>query len=91
MKVLSVIIVIGLFVLAVQLSAKFLLRLINEFEKKQSSKNNPYIKYHKSKIKNDNDYQDYLKWLEKEGSGVPVDKVVTPEDARVERKFKSLL
>lgn len=53
-------------------------------------KNNPYINYHKSKMNNDEHYQDYLYWLEKKGNGVPVDKMVSPEDKKAERKIKDL-
>ena len=79
-----------LFALAVSLTAKFLLRSINRWEKKKSLKNNPYIQYHKTKNKNDENYQDYLEWM-RGAHGVPVDKVVMPEDAKAENKFRQLL
>lgn len=65
--------------------AKFLLFVINYYKSK-----NPYIQYHKMKNQNDDDYQDYLEWLKKEGRGVPVEKMKSPEDVRAENKIKKL-
>ena len=57
---------------------------------KKENLNNPYIDYHKSKMKNDKDYDEYLKWLDKNGNGVPVEKQLTPEDKKAENKIKKL-
>ena len=57
---------------------------------KKENLNNPYIDYHKSKMKNDKDYDEYLKWLDKNGNGVPVEKQLTLEDKKAENKIKKL-
>lgn len=88
MKALQTIFVIGLFVVLVRYTAKFLLSKIVKYEKK---KNNPYIKFHKLKMKNDEDYQDYLEWIKKEGSGVPIEKLLSFEDYKAEQKIKKSL
>jgi hypothetical protein len=51
---------------------------------------NAYINAHKLKMKNDKDYEEYLKWLEKNGEGVPFNKVTTPEEKKAENKIKNL-
>ncbi len=52
---------------------------------------NPYIQMHQIKDKNDQNYDEYLKWLDKKGYGVPVPKIQTPEEKAVEDKFKKML
>lgn len=91
MKLLAILLLLFLSVVAAQFIAKSLLKSIAKFEDRQRLKNNPYIQYHKAKMKNDNDYDDYLLWLEKEGEGVPVGKMIAPEDQVAENKLKKLL
>lgn len=71
-------------------AAKFLLFVISYSERNSKPSKNPYIEYHELKNKNDDDYQDYLEWLKKEGRGVPVEKMKSPEDVRAENKIKKL-
>lgn len=73
----------------IQLAAKLILLLF--FPEKKKTDNNPYIIYHKTKMQNDKNYEEYLDWLEKHGDGVPVDKVLTPEDKKASKKIKKLL
>lgn len=52
---------------------------------------NPYIQYDQLVRKNDKWYSDYLNHLSKNGGGVPVKKVRTPEEIEADRKIKSIL
>jgi len=70
--------------------ARFLLKSMKAMEDRSSITNNPYINYHKLKDKNDANYDQYLNWLEKNGSGVPVEQVKAPEDVIAENKIKRL-
>lgn len=51
---------------------------------------NPYIKAQLIKDKNDRDYEEYLKWMEKHSSGVPFQKIMSREDFEAEKKIKNL-
>ena len=84
---------LGIFVLAFFISktAKFFLGKITRWEERQKQNENPYIKYQKFKSKNDENYDEYLRWMEKHGDGVPVEKFTTPEDAKAEKKYKDLI
>lgn len=64
---------------------------MNQYETNQAKEKNPYIQYHKFKNQNDQNYDDYLKWLEKEGHGVPINKVVSKEDAIADKKINKML
>lgn len=75
---------------AIRYSAKFLLSLINKSQEKNKSNSNPYIAYHKSKMENDKNYDEYIEWLDENGNGVPVDKVKSPEDVKAEKKINQL-
>ena len=44
---------------------------------------NPYIKTHKRKWKNNSDYKEYLRWLHKQGGDVPLNKANFKEDVEV--------
>lgn len=46
---------------------------------------NPYIIAHQEKMKNDMMYDDYIKWLDKNGHGVPIPKIKSPEDIQAEK------
>lgn len=52
---------------------------------------NLYINAHRVKIDNDRQYDEYLKWLNKKGEGVPIPKVMTKEDAEAEKQIKRLI
>jgi predicted phosphoadenosine phosphosulfate sulfurtransferase len=74
-----------LFVFAIQHIAKLLLAIMKRNE-------NPYIRFHKLKMKNETYYQDYLKWLQKkDSSGVPIEKAQSIEDYNASEKIKRLL
>lgn len=55
-------------------------------EKKKKSLENPYIDFHKRKIKNDTDYEKYLKWCEKELK-IPMDKQVFIKEVEANEKY----
>lgn len=75
----------------IQQTAKQMLRVFSIDKKRKALRDeNPYIRYHKFKNKNDQNYEEYLEWLEKEGEGVPVDKIKMPEDIQAENKIKKL-
>lgn len=44
---------------------------------------NPYIKTHKRKWKNEVHYQEYLKWLDKKGGDMPLKEVKFKEDVEI--------
>lgn len=44
---------------------------------------NPYIKTHKRKWKNELHYQEYLKWLDKRGGDLPLMEVKFKEDVEI--------
>lgn len=48
---------------------------------------NPYIKAHLSRMKNDQEYQDYLEWLDRSGGDLPFDKWKTKEEMDFESKI----
>jgi predicted phosphoadenosine phosphosulfate sulfurtransferase len=72
-------------VFAIQYIAKLLLATMKRNE-------NPYIRFHKLKMKNETYYQEYLKWLQKkDSSGVPIEKAQSIEDYNATEKIKRLL
>ena len=91
MGMVSALLIIVFIALLISGTAKLLLKLMNRYEVKRSKEKNPYIQYHKFKNQNDQNYDDYLKWLEKEGHGVPIDKIVSREDFEAEKKIKKML
>jgi len=57
--------------------------LIKRSEKKQiqtDNIDNPYIEAHLIRRRNDNDYEEYLKWLDDNGGGLPINKILTREE-----------
>lgn len=44
---------------------------------------NPYIKTHKRKWKNERDYQEYLRWLDKKGGDSPLNEVKFVNDLEI--------
>lgn len=72
----------------IQQVAKFVLR---KFYNQKPIDNNPYINYHKTKMINDDNYEDYLEWLKnKDVYGSPVEKFEAPEDVEASKKVKIL-
>lgn len=66
------------------------LKLVNAifspFEKKDED--NPYIKAHRVKMQNDKMYNEYLKWLDKNGGDIPFEKWKTREEKKFDKKIK---
>lgn len=62
----------------------FILSIFGFFLKKP----NPYISYHKKRILNDKNYEEYLKWLDKENGSLPVSKLLTREEIIFKQKMK---
>lgn len=44
---------------------------------------NPYIKIHRRKWQNEKDYEDYIKWLDKQGGDLPLKEVKMNDDIEV--------
>ena len=51
---------------------------------------NPYINAERVKMKNDKDYENYLKWMDKHGTGAPMQKLKSREEFIAEQKITSL-
>lgn len=51
---------------------------------------NPYIEAHRQKMLNDQNYDDYIKWLDKNGGGIPFSKVETKEEKEADQAIKKL-
>lgn len=67
-------------------------KVINLINKKRiAENNNPYIVAQKLKMKNDRDYDSYLDWMNKNGDGVPFEKIKTSEDLEAEKKISKHL
>ena len=62
-----------------------------EAKRNEGKTNNPYILKHLGKIKNDMNYEEYLKWLSNNNiSSAPIKKAVTKEDATATKKIRDL-
>ncbi|PHQ27706.1 hypothetical protein, partial [Leeuwenhoekiella nanhaiensis] len=61
-------------------------KAVNAFFRLFLPKENPYIKIHQAKIKNDKTYSEYLKWLDKNGGDIPIDKELTKEEISFQKK-----
>lgn len=64
------------------------LKAIGAFFRLFEPKENPYVKVHQAKLKNDKTYQDYLEWLDKTGGDIPLDKWKTKEEMDFEKKVE---
>lgn len=60
-------------------------------KKKTLQEVNPYIEAHKLKVKNDENYDEYIDWLDKNGGGIPFSKIQTKEDIEAEKKINNLI
>jgi hypothetical protein len=63
---------------------------INRLDAKRSvllKKDNPYIENHKLKMKNDQQYEAYILWLDSVGGDVPFEKWKTSEELRSEQQI----
>ena len=65
--------------------------LIRRAKAKEPDFENPYIVDHLYRRKNDSDYEAYLDWLDKEGGGLPLEKILTQEEWEFEQKIKENL
>lgn len=50
---------------------------------------NPYILAQKKIDQNNRDYQNYINWMQKNSSGVPLEKIMTKEEFLAEQKIIS--
>lgn len=49
---------------------------------------NPYIHAHRMQLRNNKDYDEYLKWCEDNvGDGMPYEKVLTDEEKRMRKEL----
>lgn len=51
--------------------------------------NNLYINAHRTRRKNDDDYETYLDWLDKTGGDLPIDKIISREEWNFKQQMKS--
>ena len=62
------------------------------YNRPKENYNNPYINYHKAKMTNDRNYEEYENWLKnKNVYGAPVEKVEAPEDIEASKKANRLI
>ncbi|MBA4154155.1 MAG: hypothetical protein C0512_07405 [Flavobacterium sp.] len=85
--IILLLIVVALTVTACFMWYKFCIYLGNNLERRK----NPYIKAQKTIDKNNRDYENYLKWMDKNSNGVPLNKMMTKEEYVAEQKIKSLI
>lgn len=52
---------------------------------------NPYIRKHKRKWRNDKEYFEYLDWLNKKGGDVPLKKSRIKEDIDIEKEINETI
>lgn len=78
-----------LFVKAFVMIFKGIYRAI--FWDKIKLKENPYINAQKLIDDNNREYEDYLKWMSENSSGVPLKKVMTKEEYEAEIRIKKLI
>lgn len=50
---------------------------------------NPYIQAHQVRRHNDDSYQEYLEWLDKNNGSLPIDKLKTHEELRFEEEINN--
>lgn len=67
--------------------------LIRKAEKKANKPNleNPYISEHLARRINERSYEEYLKWLDEEGIGLPIDEILTRKEWEFQQKLKKQL
>jgi hypothetical protein len=82
--------IIGIIVciVACWLWVKFVFAIFRMIAKK---KVNPYIEAQKNIEANNKNYEDYLLWMDKKGSGVPLEKIKTIEEEKAENQYKKLI
>lgn len=66
--------------------------LNNYFNRNKIKENsNPYIIEQKARMYNDQQYEDYLKWMRKKGEGMIIEKVMTKDEFEANEKIKKYL
>lgn len=75
--------------IACWLWVKFVFYVFKSKPKKEIVKN-PYVEAQKFKEANDRNYEDYMEWMQKYGSGVPFEKLETLEDQKANEKIKKM-
>lgn len=67
-------------------------KLNNYFNRNKIKENsNPYIIEQKARMWNDQQYEDYLKWMRTKGEGMIIEKVLTQDEFEAEQKIKKYL
>lgn len=51
-------------------------------------RHNPYVQSHRLRLYNDHQYDQYIEWMDKNNHGLPVDKVLTPEEIRFKKQLE---
>lgn len=77
--------------IACWLWVKFVFSIFGLINKKRVPVLNPYIEAQKLIIENDKNYEDYLNWMDKKGSGVPLEKIMTKEDHKAQSQINKLI
>jgi hypothetical protein len=86
--IIAVIAVIAIFISKI---AKLFLRKIDKYENKIYENKNPYIQAHKFKNSNDELYNEYLIWLDKNGGDIPFEKYVYLPDKKFDSEIDKLI
>lgn len=60
-------------------------------KKKIEKPTNPYIEAQKTIMDNDKNYEEYIEWMSKNGSGVPIEKIKHKEEVEAEKKLNKTL
>jgi hypothetical protein len=63
----------------------------NKVAEKIIEPTNPYIEAQKTIMDNDKNYEDYLDWFQKHGTGVPVDKIKHQKEIDFENQYKKYI
>lgn len=78
-----------LWVKLIFLLCNMLNNFINRNKIKENS--NPYIAEQKARMWNDQQYEDYLKWMRTKGEGMVIEKVLTKDEFEADEKIKKYL
>ena len=81
--------IISFFLISFCVGYAFLWIFKSSLIKKTPKKVNPYIQAHEIRQINDANYEDYIKWLDKNNHALPIDKIKTAEELEFERKLNA--
>jgi hypothetical protein len=87
----------GLFLIAAcYLWVKLVFVLIDKlhnyiFRNKIKENQNPYIAEQKARMQNDQNFEEYEKWMRTKGDGIPLEKVITKDEHDAIEKIKKYL